>query len=99
MKGLITTQETCARQIAIKEGDIQLEHINKCLASNSEIAGRIEEKTKAWRDLKASKSEDEEKILRRIYNNKKNVLNKARKIVRVIHKKEMIKEIEKLKLG
>ena len=56
-----------------------MQHINKSLASNSEIADMIEEKTRAWRNLQNSKDEGEEKIPKRVYNNKKNVLNTARR--------------------
>ena len=97
VKKLVSTLEECAEQIALKEGDIQLDNINKRLESNSEIAVMIEEKTKAWSNLKNCKKEYEEKILRRIYNNKKNVLNKARRRIRDKLKKDKIKEIESLK--
>ena len=91
------TLESCADKIAEQEGDIQMQHINKSLASNSEIADRIEEKTRAWRNLQNSKDEGEEKILKRVYNNKKNVLNKARRRLREKAMKEKVKEIESLR--
>merc|ERR1711994_547528 len=40
--------------------------------------------------------EEYKKILRKRYNNCKNVLNKARKKLRRIHKREVVREIEKL---
>ena len=64
---------------------------------DSEIADRIEEKTRAWRSLQNSKDEGEEKILKRVYNNKKNVLNKARRRLREKAMKEKVKEIESLR--
>ena len=97
VKKLLYTLIDCAELIAKREGDIQLDSINKKLESNSEIAIKIEEKTKAWTNLKKCKNEYEEKIMRRIYNNKKNVLNKARRRLRENYKKNKIKEIESLK--
>ena len=97
VKDLVKTLELCASQIAKKEGDIQFEYINKSLRNNNEIAANIEEKTNAWRDLRRSRDDEEEKLLRRIYNNKKNVLNKARRRIREKLKKDKIKEIESLK--
>merc|ERR1711994_1223892 len=40
--------------------------------------------------------EEYKKILRKRYNNCKNVLNKARKKLRRMHKREVVREIEKL---
>ena len=97
VKEMIKTLELCASQIAEDEGDIHFIHINKSLQSNSEIATKIEEKTKAWRDLRRSRDDEEKKSLRRIYNNKRNVLNKARRRIREKLKKDKIKEIESLK--
>merc|ERR1712141_464894 len=61
-----------------------------------EIAEKIERKTKAWKQLKECKDEKYKKILRKRYNNCKNVLNKARKRLRRKHKRAVVREIEKL---
>ena len=97
VKDLVRTLELCASQFAEKEGDIHFVHLNQSLQSNSEIAIMIEEKTKAWRDLRRKRDDVDEKLLRRIFNNKKNVLNKARRRIREKLKREKIKEIESLK--
>ena len=52
MKKLLYTLIDCAELIAKREGNIQLDRINKRLDSNTEIATMIEEKTKAWTNLK-----------------------------------------------
>ena len=97
VKDLVGILETYATEIAKKEGSIHLEHINKKIKSNSEIADLIENKKKAWKDLRDCKHEEEGKVYRRVFKNKKNILNKARKKLREEHKREMMKEIESLR--
>merc|ERR1712228_98151 len=70
--------------------------INKQIRSEREIAEKIERKTKDWKQLKECKDEEYIKILRKRYNNCKNVLNKARKRLRKEHKRKIIREIERL---
>merc|ERR1712130_280217 len=69
---------------------------NKQIRSERAIAEKIELKTKAWKQLKKCKDEEYIKILRKRYNNCKNVLNKARKRLRKEHKRKVIREIESL---
>ena len=97
VRNLMITLERCAEKIAEREGDIQMQHINQSLASSYEIAEKIEEKARAWRNLKNSKDEGEEKILKRVYKNKKNRLNKARRRLRDKARKDKIEEIDSLK--
>merc|ERR1712083_1237427 len=88
--------EEWIEEIAEKEGDINYQYINKQIRSGREIAEKIERKTKAWKQLKECKDEEYIKILRKRYNNCKNVLNKARKRLRKEHKRKVIREIESL---
>merc|ERR1712228_835131 len=88
--------EEWIEEIVEKEGDIKYEHINKQIRSEREIAEKIELKTKAWKQLKKCKDEEYIKILRKRYNDCKNVRNKARKRLRKEHKRKVIREIESL---
>ena len=93
-KRAVTKLEGWVREIAKEEGDIKYEHINKKIKSERGIAEKIERKTIAWKHVKECRDEEYRKVLRRIYNNCKNVLNKARKKLRIKHKREVIREIE-----
>merc|ERR1711994_840003 len=79
-----------------EKGDLEYEYINKQIRSERDIAQKIERKTEAWNQLKKCEDEEYKKILRKRYNNCKNMLNKARKKLRRIHKREVVREIEKL---
>merc|ERR1712228_997879 len=88
--------EAWIEEIAEQKGDFEYEHINKQIRSERDIAEKIEMTTEAWNQLKKCEDEEYKKILRKRYNNCKNVLNKARKKLRRIHKREVVREIEKL---
>merc|ERR1712228_912358 len=88
--------EEWIEEIADKEVDIKYNYINKQIRSEREIAEKIERKTKAWKQLKECKDEEYKRILRKRYNNCKNVRNKARKRLRRKHKREVVREREKL---
>merc|ERR1711997_807704 len=88
--------ESWIEEIAEQKGDFEYEHINKQIRSERDIAEKIEMKTEAWNQLKKCEDEEYKKILRKRYNNCKNVLNKARKRLRRKHKREVVREIEKL---
>merc|ERR1712083_1263695 len=88
--------EIWMEEIAEEKGDFEYEHINKQIRSERDIAEKIEMKTEAWNQLKKCEDEEYKKILRKRYNNCKNVLNKARKRLRRKHKREVVREIKKL---
>merc|ERR1711953_1631807 len=88
--------EIWMEEIAEEKGDLEYEYINKQIRSERDIAEKIERETEAWNQLKECEDEEYKKILRKRYNNCKNVLNKARKKLRRIHKREVVREIEKL---
>ena len=50
-----------------------------------DISKKVEEKIRAWKEVKKNTEEGDEKILMRIYKNNKNIVNKARKRVREEH--------------
>ena len=95
-KKLIKVMEEWTREIAKRRGEIEFKHINSRIKSDRNIAEKIEKKTRAWKQWKRCEDKEHAKILKRIYNNCKNVLNKARKKLRKEHKRKVIEEIEEL---
>merc|ERR1712083_149124 len=90
----ISTEE--AREIAKRREEIEFKHINSRIKSDRNIAEKIEKKTRAWKQWKRCEDKEHAKILKRIYNNCKNFLNKARKKLRKEHKRKVIEEIEEM---
>merc|ERR1711953_532681 len=95
-KKLRKVMEEWAREIAKRRGDINFKHINSRIKSDRNIAEKIEKKTRAWKKWERCRDREHAKVLKRIYNNCKNVLNKARKKLRKEHKGKGIEEIGEL---
>jgi len=96
LKLLVAKMEGWAAGIAKEEKDERLEELSNRIRSDREIAGKLEEKRQAWERLKECKDEEEKGLMRRVFNNCKNALSKARRRLRISHKKRAIREIEGL---
>ena len=62
--------EDWVREIAEEEGGIEFEHINKRIKVDRDIAKKVEEKVRAWKEVKRNHNEETEKALIIIYKNK-----------------------------
>ena len=94
---LMSVMEKWATKIAEEHDCLQFEFLDKSIKSNQGVTRLLKEKFVAWERWKMSEEGEEKQIARKIFNNCKNRVNKARKRLRENHKRNIVKEIENLK--
>ena len=96
MKGVVRTLEAWARRIVEEKGFLQFKFINKRIKSDRRIADLLVEKRLAWKRVKECMDVDDKKLLVHVFMNCRNRVKKARKSIKMQHKKQVIREIEGL---
>ena len=96
VKGVIRTLEGWARKIVEEKGILQFKFIGKRIKSDRKIADLLVQKRLAWNRFKECTDVEDKKLLGCVFRNCRNRLKKARKALKLQHKKQVIQEIEGL---
>merc|ERR1712025_251233 len=97
VRNLASSLEETAERIVSKKCITQDKWLDQRIRSDRNVAAKVARKALAWRQLKACKKEEDRFVLSRVFKNCKNVLNKARRKLRVEFKRRKIQEIERLR--